>query len=147
MRVKPYSLDLRQRVLDALDEGESSPSVAARFAVSGSFVRKMRARREVLGHVRPDRFGGRQRLLSPQEEEKLCLLALAHADATLAELRELAKTAIGKTISVTIVGRRLNEMGMTRKKSPSGQWRWIAPTSKPSATPSGERPRCVAPRV
>lgn len=146
--MKPYSLDLRQRVLAALEEtGESSVKVAERFAVSGSFVRRMRARQEALGHVRPDRFGGRKRLLSVQEEEKLCLLALAHADATLAELRELAKKAIGKTISITIIGRRLHEMGLTRKKSPSGQWKWTAPTSKPSAAPFGEKKRSATLRA
>lgn len=145
--MKPYSLDLRERVLKALDAGYSSPKVAARFAVSGSFVRRMRARREALGHVRPDRFGGRQRLLSAKEEERLCLLALAHADSTLAELREFAKSTIGKTISITIIGRRLNEMGLTRKKNPSGQWRWTAPTSKPSDTPSGGKRRSGAQRA
>jgi len=57
--------------MDALDAGDSSIKVADRFAVSGSFVRKIRARREALGHVRPDRFGGWKRLLSPKQEEQL----------------------------------------------------------------------------
>jgi transposase len=143
--VKPYSLDLRERVLDALDAGDSSTKVAERFAVSGSFVRKMRARRETLGHVRPDRFGGRKRLLNAKQEEQLCLLALAHADATLAELQVLAKAAMRIRISITIIGRRLNEMGLTRKKSPSGQWRWTAPMSKSRAAGSGENVHSAAP--
>lgn len=132
--------------MDALDAGDSSIKVADRFAVSGSFVRKMRARREALGHVRPDRFGGRKRLLSPKQQEQLYLLAHAHADATLAELQVFAKAAIGLQISITIIGRRLNEMGLTRKKSPSGRWKWTAPTSKPHAAGSGEKARSATPR-
>jgi transposase len=135
--VKPYSLDLRERVIAALDEGQSSPKVAAQFRVSESFVRKLRIRRRKLGHFRWFPPPGRKRLLRERDEERLCLLALAHADATISELRELAATKLGLKMSLTLVGRLLRRMGMTRKKSPSGRPRWTAPMSKRSATASG----------
>jgi transposase len=135
--MRPYSLDLRERVLAALEAGQSSPKVAVRFGVSESFVRKLRIRLAEHGHFEWFPPPGRARLLNEKDEERLCLLALEHADSTLAELRELAASKLGLTISLTIVGRRLREMGMTRKKSPSGLRKWIAPTSKRHVTASG----------
>jgi len=135
--MKPYSIDLRERVLNALDSGQSSPQVAVRFGVSEAFVRKLRIRRAQHGHFAWFPPPGRTRLLSEKDEENLCLLALAHADATLPELRALSASELGLIMSLTTVGRRLREMGMTRKKSRSGRPRWIAPTSKRSGAPSG----------
>jgi transposase len=135
--MKPYSLDLRERVLDALDAGQSSPQVAVRFGVSEAFVRKLRIRRLQHGHYEWFPPPGRARLLSEKDEERLCVLAVEHADATLPELHALSASELGLVMSLTTVGRRLREMGMTRKKSPSGRLRWIAPTSKHNAAASG----------
>jgi transposase len=135
--MKPYSLDLRERVLDALDAGQSSPKVAVRFGVSEAFVRKLRIRRAAHGHFEWFPPPGRARLLSEKDEERLCLLAFKHADATIPELRALSASELGLVMSVTTVGRRLREMGMTRKKSPSGHLRWTGPTSRRNATVSG----------
>lgn len=135
--MKPYSLDLRERVLDALDAGQSSLKVAVRFGVSEAFVRKLRMRRAQHGHFEWFPPPGRARLLSAKDEERLCALALEHADATIPELRTLAEAKLDLVMSITTVGRRLREMGMTRKKSRSGRPRWIGPTSKRSAASSG----------
>lgn len=135
--MKPYSLDLRERVLDALDAGQSSPKVAVRFGVSEAFVRKLRIRRAEHGHFSWFPPPGRARLLTEKDEERLCLLALKHADATIPELRALSEAKLGLVMSLTTVGRRLREMGMTRKKSQSGRLRWIGPTSRRSGTASG----------
>ena len=89
------------------------------------------------GHLEWFAPPGRARLLDEKDEERLCLLALNHADATIPELRALAIAELQLHMSVTTVGRRLREMGMTRKKSPSGRLRWIAPTSRRSVAPSG----------
>ena len=47
--MSPYSMDLRERVVSALDEGESSLEVAMRFGVSDSWVRKQRLEPSVRG--------------------------------------------------------------------------------------------------
>lgn len=145
--MKPYSIDLRERIVSALDEGQSSPKVAVRFGVSESFVRKLRMRLRTHGHFEWLSPPGRARLLSDADENRLYLLALEHADATIAELRALAKKTLNLTISLTIVGRRLRERGLTRKKSPSGPPRWTVPTSKQNATASGDCARSAKPRA
>jgi transposase len=136
--MKPYSLDLRERVLAALDTGQSSPKVAVRFGVSEAFVRKLRIRRAQLGHFKSFPPPGRARLLSEKDEERLCLLTFKHADATIPELRALAASKLRLIMSITTVGRRLREMGMTRKKSLSGRPKWIGPTSKRSVAASSD---------
>lgn len=98
--MRPYSLDLRERVLDALDAGISSPKVAERFGVSGAFVRKLRKRRAEHGHFESFPPPGRARLLSVHDEERLCLLALEHADATIPELCALAAAKLGLVMSL-----------------------------------------------
>jgi transposase len=135
--MKPYSLDLRERVLDALDAGQSSLKVAVRFGVSEAFVRKLRKRRAEYGHFEWFPPPGRSRLLSEKDEERLCWLALDHADATIPELRALSASELGLVMSITTVGRRLREMGMTRKKSRFGRPRWIGPMSKRSVAGGG----------
>jgi transposase len=50
---EPYSLDLRERAVAMVDEGANSSEVARALRVSDSWVRKMRLRRERLGHLRP----------------------------------------------------------------------------------------------
>ncbi len=51
--IEPYSLDLRERAVELLDEGASSLEVAELLGVSDSWVRKMRLRRDSLGHLMP----------------------------------------------------------------------------------------------
>src|SRR5579859_7654591 len=135
--MKPYSIDLRERVLTALDAGQSSPKVAAQFSVSGSFVRKLRKRRKEHGHFEWFPPPGRKRMLSEKQEERVYLLALEHADWTIPELRALVTSELGLAMSLTFVGRLLRRMGMTRKKNRSGRLSWSAPTFKRSDAASG----------
>ena len=49
-----YSLDLRQRVVAAVDAGEGTQAqVAARFAVSLGWVEKLLRQRRRAGHIAP----------------------------------------------------------------------------------------------
>jgi transposase len=135
--MRPYSVDLRERVVAALDAGMSSPKVAAQFLVSGSFVRKLRIRRAELGHIEWFAPPGRKRLLSEEDEARFRRLVLAHADATLAELREYTRSELGVALSRACMSRTLQRMGLTRKKSPSGRPKWTELTSKRNAVASG----------
>ncbi len=62
----PLSNDLRERVVGALEGGESCRSVAARFGVSVSSVVKWHQRYRATGSVAPGKMGGhRKRVLEP----------------------------------------------------------------------------------
>src|SRR5271154_1220215 len=56
--MRAYSMDLRERVMAALDEGESSLEVASRLGVHDSWVRKLRRRRDRTGTIAPAPHGG-----------------------------------------------------------------------------------------
>ena len=50
----PYSIDLRQRVLAAVDAGqETQRQIADRFTVSTRWIRKLVARRAQTGEIGP----------------------------------------------------------------------------------------------
>jgi transposase len=61
--MKPYSRDLRERVLEALEADSSSLRVAARFGVSGSFVRKLRLKIQRGDSIEPQHGGGREQIV------------------------------------------------------------------------------------
>ena len=66
---RPYSNDLRERVVSAVRRGESCRSVASRFGVSVSSVVKWSQRHRATGSVAPDKMGGyRRRVLVPYRE-------------------------------------------------------------------------------
>ena len=57
--MNPYSLDLRERVVSAVETGESSYRKAAqRFAVSKACVERWVKQKRVEGHVMPRKQGG-----------------------------------------------------------------------------------------
>jgi transposase len=55
---KAYSMDLRKRVIEASDEGQTIDQVAKRFRVSASFVEKLQQRRRERGTLEPKPHGG-----------------------------------------------------------------------------------------
>ncbi|MEM6507383.1 MAG: hypothetical protein AAF711_18255, partial [Planctomycetota bacterium] len=58
--MKPYSQDLRDRVLAACDAGTPTKRVAQTFWVSPAWVRRLKQRRRETGEVAPRPAGGRR---------------------------------------------------------------------------------------
>ena len=66
---RPYSIDLRERVVSAVLAVESCRAVAARFGVAVSSVVKWSQRYRRTGSVAPGKMGGhRRRVLEPHRE-------------------------------------------------------------------------------
>lgn len=59
--VKPYSIDLRERVVGAVGAGQSCRSVASQFGVAISTVVKWSQRYRDTGSVAPGKMGGYRR--------------------------------------------------------------------------------------
>jgi transposase len=144
---RPYSLDLRERAVALLDEGLNSVEVAEMLGVSDSWVRKMRIRLDTLGRLVPGSPPGRERLLSVEQEEQLCLLVLEQPDATLEEIVVLMKKHMKVRASIQTVSRRLIEMGMSRKKSRSTPAKPTTPRSNASARTSSDAASSAAPHA
>jgi len=114
--IEPYSLDLRERAVALLDEGASSPEVAELLGVSESWARKMRLRRDRLGHLMPGSPPGKERMLTKDDEAVLRSLVDERPDATLEEYVELVAKRRKVRVSISTMSRRLIELGLTRKK-------------------------------
>src|SRR6185503_21282701 len=95
------SLDLRRRILRALEEDGSSLRVAKHFSVSPSFVRKLRCQVRRTGDPAPGKAPGKERLVRGVAEQKLKRLVSEHADATLVELAEMLERSTRLAVSET----------------------------------------------
>src|SRR5215211_2645102 len=119
---RPYSTDLRRRVLRACARGECSRGqTARRFRVGESTVydwlRLERAedRRRAKPHA-----GGRPRVIDSEGEAVLKELVAADNDATLAEYAAAFTARAGRAVSGPMVCKALKRLGLVRKKRPCG---------------------------
>lgn len=115
--MKPYSIDLRERVVSAIEKGESSyRKVAQRFAVSKNCVERWVLQKRTQGHVIPRKQGGS---ISAVMEYKAQLMTIVeqHADATLAEYCELLFDETGLWVSQSTMCRTLQRLKLVRKKN------------------------------
>jgi len=83
-----YSMDLRLRVIGAINAGVSTRAAGRRFSIGESTAGAWHRRWRALGHVRPGQQGGREgSKLDPFEAVILGLVAETR-DITLVELTE-----------------------------------------------------------
>ena len=116
---RPYSTDLRERVLRACEVGdESQAAIARRFEISesavGSWLRQLRrdGRREPKPHGR-----GFPSILDEDDGAVLRSLVAAKNDATLAEYTRAFTARTGEEISESSVCRALRRHGLVVKKT------------------------------
>lgn len=116
--MQTYSMDLRQRVVAACDEGlETRVEIAERFSVSESWIRRLLQRRRESGSIAPKPHGGGQPpAFDTQAAQRLRRAVAATPDATLKELAQASRVAC----SLSAVDRALRRLGITRKKSRFG---------------------------
>ena len=112
--MKPYSNDLRERVISAVDHHEGTLShIARRFQVSLKTVRRWLQRRRQTGSLDPTPHGGgRHRAVDGQDAERLKQLVRERPDATLDEMN----TSLGLDCSRMAIARALVRLGISRKK-------------------------------
>jgi transposase len=84
---RPYSVDLRERVVRAVEAGLSRRAAARRFEVSVSFMIKLLQRWQRRGTVQPERYGGWKRAILAAHAARVHALLRVEPDLTLAELR------------------------------------------------------------
>lgn len=114
--MKPYSLDLREKIVSAIEKGESSfRKTAQRFSVSRSYVQKLVAQKRTEGHVVPRKQGGSVSAVMEQKAQLMALLE-KQPDATLAEYCELLFDETGLWVSQSTMCRTFQRLGLPRKK-------------------------------
>jgi transposase len=135
--MQAYSLDLRQRVVAAYENGvETILEVAERFEVSDSFIKKLLRRKRATGEIAPiGHRGGQPKRLSAEHRKWLLKTVLAEPDITLAELRERLSDEHRLSASVSTLWRELKFLNLRRKKS---RWSLVKETSGNGRGTGGE---------
>lgn len=130
--MQAYSLDLRQRVVAAYENGvETIIEVAERFEVSDSFIKKLLRRKRATGTIAPvGHRGGQPKRLTDKHRKWLLKTVSAQPDITLRELQERLLSEKNLAASVPTLCRELRALNLRRKKS-----RW----SPANATEENER--------
>jgi transposase len=119
---KPLSIDLRERLISAVEGGMSRRSAAERFGIAASTAIKWVDQWRRTGSIRPQPQGGdkRSHRIEAHAEEILALVDET-PDITLAEIAEHLKTAHGLKVAQSTVWGLLNRRGMTFKKNRARQ--------------------------
>ncbi len=118
--MKPYSQDLRERIIDAIETSEETQSeVANRFSVSLSFVEKLLHRWRTRGTCAAQPTAGGQRRQLTDHSETLRGEVAKQPDATLSELRDRVVAANGPSVSPATICRELQRLKLPLKKSRS----------------------------
>lgn len=112
---RPYSNDLRQRVVLTVENGASRRQAAKLFKVSVSFVIKLMQRVQATGEVSPARFGGYKVSPLAAHDADLRRWIAERSDVTIAEL-QVRLLERGTRSSPAAIARVLAKLGLTRKK-------------------------------
>ena len=133
---KPYSNELRQRMVGTVRSGVSRRRTAEIFQVSISCVIKLMQRFEATGGVAPAQFGGFKTSPLTRHENDIRAWIAEAPEITIAELQSRLAHG-GTTSSPASISRFLNKLGLTRKKRPPSPPNSHARTSsKPARTGS-----------
>lgn len=115
--VRPLALDLRVRVIEAIEEGASCREAAERFGVAPSTAIRWNQQRRSRGHVVPARQGGDRRSGRIEAQAARILALLEETpDLTLAELKS-ALAGEGSHFGIGTLWRFFKRHAITLKKS------------------------------
>ena len=118
---RPYSDDLRRRILEAYAREEGTePELAQRFRVSLSYVQKIRRQQRRTGKMeRIPHHPGRKPKFTEPIRERLRSWLEQQPDLTLVELQEKLGEQKQMAVSVPALWTVLRKMGLRLKKSRS----------------------------
>jgi len=116
---RPYSQDLRERVIGAIDDGNNAYEIAPLFNVSVSYVYKILGRRRTTGETRAraQRHGPIPKLA--RYDDVLRARVQAMPDTTIDELRRWLLSEYKIKVGNTCVWKHLARLELTLKKSHS----------------------------
>src|SRR5215218_607841 len=113
--MKPYSKDLRLRVLAAVDAGKPREELARTFSVSMPTIKRWIKRRKETGDVEPKPIPGRPSRKGAMLQSWLPKRLQANDDLTLEEHRQAFEEEFGEEVSTSTIGRATADL-------PQGGW-------------------------
>lgn len=122
-RGKTISVDLRERAVNAYENGEGTyQEIADRFCIGRTTLCDLVRLARYANTLEP--LQGRRRTdhrIDDAGRERLLALVQASPDATLAELTDAYNADADKPVSPSTLGRAVRALDLSRKKSRSGR--------------------------
>lgn len=121
--MKPYPVELRQRIVEAVDQqlGPIEEIASICQVHSSSIYKLLRQRREGHDLAPLPHGGGASATLEAEERRVLVALVATQPEATLDALRQGSAQKKRGHVSLSTVWRWLAALALTRKKDPAGQ--------------------------
>lgn len=115
---KPYSNDLRRRVIEAAQDGASIAETVEQLGISVSSVSRFRRLHRETGSIRPAKFGGYKGYALAAHEERVRQLVEEQPDISLSEMKGiLAKEKV--KVAQSSIFRFLHHLQLRFKKKPA----------------------------
>ena len=131
--MKALSLDLRQRIVAALEAGQKRKEIAARFDVSEASVYRLQRQWRRQGDLTPRKHPGRQPAFSSEDLAQLQDLLTQQSDPTGASLADAWQASSGRRVGLSTLHRALHRLKLSYKKSaasPANAMKGSAPPSE-----------------
>lgn len=118
--MKAYSVDLREKVLRAVDQGYQRQDIIKLLGVSRATIKRYLKQRRETGTVAPKAIPGRRpEKVGPLQADLVAQLQ-THDDVSLEEHCRLWEQSHGVRVSISTMSRVIKRVGWTRKKR-----RWV----------------------
>jgi transposase len=130
---KPYSQDLRDRVIASVEDGLAITACARLMRVSVAYVSKVMSRKRSTGETAALPLGHGPAPKLAAYEAVLRQRVAAQPDETLEELSGWLRSEHAVEVSVAVLCRTLQRLDLTRKKRRSMPASRSAPMSPPGA--------------
>jgi transposase len=116
--MQAYSLDLRQRIVRAYEQGpDSLAEITARFGVGPTFVKKILRQKRETGDLNPHpHAGGKPASLTEKQRQLLQKKVKREQDISLSELQTYLQEEAQVEVHVSTISRALKAIGLPRKK-------------------------------
>jgi transposase len=118
--MRPYSMDLRERIVKACDCGESETEVAQRFGVCLKTVQRYRAR-SAAGALPPRPIPGRPARLPREDEAAFVALMQESPNWTLLQLQHAWQEKSGVFLPRSTLHDHAKRLAARYKKESSGE--------------------------
>ena len=131
--MKAYSVDLREKVLRAVDEGSPRSEIIKLLGVSRATIKRYLKQRRETGTISARPIPGRPSKKFAPLQAGLVAQLQAYPDATLERHCQIWEHEHGLRVSPTTMGRAIRRVGWTRKKR-----RWVPLNATKKPEPPGE---------
>ena len=108
-----YSMDLRLKVLKAIERGEKKSHISRTFGISRNTIDLWLKQRDQTGSIAPKLYSRRGPAPKIEDLEAFREFAMAHGHLTQQQMADLWPTSI----SDRTMGKALRRIGFTRKKN------------------------------